>query len=172
MKSLVNTINLSKLKTALIVLFLLPCIFMLVACGQTQQNKAQVLNTKNMTEAEIKTYVSEEVLQNVKNDERHRTIVVLNINDDVPADTSIKWNLKLGNEVIIDDQDPSIYVDKDKPTSEQRRIFVMIGWDKSDLDKTWTVEFYYINNNDAKVLLDKVDFEVSSADYTKSATQS
>lgn len=161
-----NKSNSNLLKIIAFTVLFVSCIMFLVACGKTPKHEAKVYNTKNMSDTEIVTYFSDKVLQDVKNDSRHRSIVVMDIDDSISKDTTIKWNLILNNEVILNDLSANIYVDEDKPENNVRRTVIMIGWDEADLDKTWTVEIYYMNGTE-KVVLDDVSFLVSSSEYTK-----
>ena len=166
---MVTTKKHSKIISVLVSLFLLVTIFMMVGCDgkSTTPSKFTVYNTKNMTDSQITSYFSEKVLQDVKADTRNRTIVIYKVDDSISSDVDIMWSLSNeSGEVLNSNAETGIYVDSDAPESEIRIVKIMIGWDETDLDKEWTVNIYYLDE-EAKINLGAVSFEVTSSEYIK-----
>ncbi len=158
-----------KFKNIFLGLFLLSIFvgtsFLLIGCGET--SKLTLYNTKNMTDEQITSYFSQSVLEDVKADSRHRTIIIYDIDDSLVDKTEIKWILKDNQDFeLTSDAETGIYVDKDAPNQENKIVKIMIGWAEEDLDKDWSVEIYYMNGAE-KVELAKTTFKVSKADYVK-----
>ena len=166
----------------LLAMIALACV-VLAGCGDSQEGAQTtvetpetpvasvftVYNTKDMQDSEILNLFSEHVLEDVKNDERNRTIVVYELGDDVREDAEISWVLSNEEGWSSAESDLDIYVDEDAPDSGNRMVKIMIGWDASYLDKTWIVTIYDTINEEATEL-GKVEFKVTSADYIKTAT--
>ncbi len=160
----------------------LACI-VLVGCGDPQEQTPAtpetpetsvtsvftVYNTKDMQDSEILNLFSQHVLEDVQNDERNRTIVVYELGDDIVVNGDVTWVLSNEEGWSSAETPIDVYVDEDAPDLGARTIRMMIGWDAADLDKTWTVTIYdTVDEN--KVELGMVEFEVTSADYVKTAT--
>ena len=137
----------------LAMLLILPLAFVLIGCGGETKSNINVYNTKDMTDAEILEYFSDSVLNDVKTDVRNRSIVVYNVDENVSDETNFKWELinQEGQVAINSDAETGIYVDKDAPETETKIVKIMIGWEEQDIDQTWTVNIYYLNNAEERV---------------------
>ena len=166
----VKTKNLKKgLMFVLAMLLILPLAFVLIGCGGETKSNINVYNTKDMTDAEILEYFSDSVLNDVKTDVRNRSIVVYNVDENLSDETNFKWELinQEGQVAINSDAETGIYVDKDAPETETKIVKIMIGWEEQDIDQTWTVNIYYLNNAEERVDLATCTINVSAQDYVK-----
>ena len=147
----------------LLAIFLIGIISLMLGCNdENNTQRLFVYNTKNMTDEQITTYFSQSVLQDVKADNRNRTIIIYKIDESIPEQAEIKYKLYQGEQVY---DNLNQYVDEDAPDVE-RTFKIMIGWDEVDLNKTWTVEIYYMNG-EQRVELARTNIFVDEQEFTK-----
>ncbi len=147
----------------LLAIFLIGIISLMLGCNdENNTQRLFVYNTKNMTDEQITTYFSQSVLQDVKADNRNRTIIIYKIDESIPEQAEIKYKLYQGEQVY---DNLNQYVDEDAPDVE-RTFKIMIGWDEVDLNKTWTVEIYYMNG-EQRVELASTNIFVDAQEFTK-----
>lgn len=166
----VKTKNFKKgLMFVLAMLLILPLAFVLIGCGGETKTNINVYNTKDMTDSQILGYFSEGVLNDVKSDVRNRSIVIYNIDENVSEETTLKWELinQEGKVAIDSDAETGIFVDENAPETQTRIVKIMIGWAEEDIDQTWTVKIYYLDNAEERVDLATCTINVSAQDYVK-----
>lgn len=147
----------------LLAIFLIGIISLMLGCNdENNTQRLFVYNTKNMTDEQITTYFSQSVLQDVKADNRNRTIIIYKIDESIPEQAEIKYKLYQGEQVY---DNLNQYVDEDAPDVE-RTFKIMIGWDEVDLNKTWTVEIYYMNG-EQRVEIASTNIFVDAQEFTK-----